>query len=54
MIQEIITYKNILDSLADLINKSALKKFIKHLSTNNILDVFEKSDWLIDYQKENK
>jgi len=26
MIQEIITYKNILDSLADLINKSALKK----------------------------
>lgn len=35
-------------------NKLALQKFIKHLSTHNILDVFVKSDWLIDYQKENK
>ncbi|WP_271781995.1 hypothetical protein [Aquimarina algiphila] len=35
-------------------NKLALQKFIKHLFTNNILDDFEKSDWLTDYQKENK
>lgn len=33
-------------------NKSALKEFTEYLSTNNILDVFEKSHWLGDYQKE--
>ena len=35
-------------------NKSALKEFIEYLSSNNILEAFEKSHWLDDYQKEIK
>ncbi|WP_051931279.1 hypothetical protein [Gillisia sp. Hel_I_29] len=33
-------------------NKSALKEFTKYLSNNNILDVFERSNWLSDYEEE--
>ncbi len=35
-------------------NKSALEKFTKYISTNNILDAFETSKWLTDFQNENK
>ena len=34
-------------------NKLALLNFKKYLSDNNILDAFEKSNWLSNYQKEN-
>lgn len=36
------------------VNKLALQDFTKHLSDSNILDVFKKSHWLSDYQKENE
>lgn len=36
------------------VNKLALQDFTKYLSDSNILDVFEKSNWLSDYQKENE
>ena len=36
------------------VNKLALQDFTKHLSDSNTLDVFKKSNWLSDYQKENE
>ncbi|MCU4577974.1 hypothetical protein KTJ34_11085 [Acinetobacter courvalinii] len=34
-------------------NKTALQKYINHLITNDVLDDFKASNWLVDFKKEN-